>query len=141
MSSQSSHHSLKYGTTTIEYQLTFKERETLAIHVDPDAKVTVEAPLDSDFSLIEKKIRKRSAWILKQQKDFQRYSFELPPRQYVSGESCRYLGRQYRLKVMESDRRKETVKMDRERILIYIQNTKDRERIKKLLDVRILFFV
>lgn len=134
MSNQPSHHYLKYGTTTIEYQLTYKERDTLAIHVNPDTQVMVEAPLDSDFSLIEKKIRKKSAWILKHQRNFQRYSFELPPRQYVSGESHRYLGRQYRLKVAQSEDHNEIVKMDRGRILIYTRDPKDRERIKKSLD-------
>ena len=134
MSSQTSHHSLKYGTTTIDYQLIYKERETLAIHVNPDTQVVVEAPLDSDLSLIEKKISKRSAWIIKQQKNFQRFSFELPPRQYVSGESHRYLGRQYQLKVLQSEGHNEIVKMDRGRILIYTRDPKVRERIKKLLD-------
>jgi len=76
MSSQPSQHSLQYGTTTIHYQLAFKERETLAIHVNPDTSVKVEAPFGSDLSLIEKKLRKRSAWILKQQKNFRLYSFE-----------------------------------------------------------------
>lgn len=134
MNSQPSHHSIQYGTTIIDYQLTFKERETLAIHVNPDTQVMVEAPLGSNFSLVEEKIHKRSAWIIKQQKNFQRYSYELPPRQYVSGESHRYLGRQYRLKVMKSEGGKEIVKMDRGRILIYTKKTKDRERIKKLLE-------
>ena len=65
--SQPSQHSIQYGTTTIHYQLTFKERETLAIHVNPDTSVEVEAPLGSEMSLIEQKLRKRSAWILNQQ--------------------------------------------------------------------------
>jgi len=134
MRSQPNLHSLKYGTTTINYQLMYKERDTLAIHVNPDTQVMVEAPLDSDFSLIENKIRKRSAWIIKQQKNFQRYSFELPPRQYVSGESHRYLGRQYQLKVILNEDRKDIVKLDRGRIMIHTCDTKDREKVKKLLD-------
>ena len=49
---------------------------------------------------IEAVIKKRAVWILKQQRVVC-YLPHLPPRQYVSGESHRYLGRQYRLKVNE----------------------------------------
>ena len=127
-------HSLEYGTTTIAYTLTYTDRETLAIHVHPNTQVTVEAPMDSEFDQIEEKVRKRAAWILKQQRNFQRYSVEFPPRQYVSGETHRYLGRQYQLKVIESDNGEENVKMDRGRIRVYTRDKGDRRRTKKLLD-------
>ena len=81
---QSTSHALEYGQTAIEYQLTYTGRETLAIHVLPDTQILVEAPLGSDFAEIEKRIRKRAAWILRQQRDFRRFSFDIPPRQYVS---------------------------------------------------------
>ena len=99
----------------------------------PDTRVTVEAPLESDLARIEEKVRKRAAWIVKQQRNFERYSFEMPPRQYVSGETHRYLGNQYRLKVLQSENGKECVIMDRERILIKTKNIQERERKKKLL--------
>lgn len=126
-------HTLQYGTTTIEYELTFVERKTLAIHVHPDLRVVVEAPLGSDLDQVEQKVRKRAAWIVRQQRDLERYSFELPPREYVSGETHRYLGRQYRLKVHQSATSKEIVKLERGRILIYVRDTKDYARKKKLL--------
>ena len=47
---------LEYGKTSINYQLSYTERETLAIHVHPDLQVTVEAPFDSDFAEIEKRL-------------------------------------------------------------------------------------
>lgn len=126
-------HALEYGTTSIKYELIFTPRKTLAIHVHPDLRVTVEAPEDSTFALVEQKVRKRAAWILKQQRDFARYSFELPLRQYVSGETHRYLGRQYRLKVVQSATNREIVKMSRGRIFVYVRDLGNRERVKKLL--------
>ena len=57
----SSQHSLQYGNTVIAYELTYADREKLAIHVHPDTSVSVEAPLDSDFALIKEKVRKRAA--------------------------------------------------------------------------------
>lgn len=87
-----SEHTLQYGATSIDYDLGYTDRITLAIHVHPNLRVTVEAPLGSDFAEIEKHLHKKAAWILRQQRDFRRYSFEIPPRHYVSGETYRYLG-------------------------------------------------
>lgn len=90
---------LQYGTQTIEYTLSLAPRKTLAIQVHPDLSVTVKAPEGSDPALILPKVARRAAWILKQQRQFALYLPDVPPRQYVSGESHRYLGRQYRLKI------------------------------------------
>jgi predicted metal-dependent hydrolase len=122
-----------YGNTSIPYTLTYTDRDTLAIHVHPDTHVTVEAPLESDFARIEEKIRKRAAWILKQQRTFARFSFDLPPRQYVSSETHRYLGRQYRLRIIEDDIPIEVVRMDRGIITIFTPD-KSSEHVKKVLE-------
>jgi predicted metal-dependent hydrolase len=124
---------LEYGKTSIDYQLSYIDRETLAIHVHPDLSVTIEAPLGSEFSEIEKRLQKRASWILRQQRNFRRYSFDIPPRKYVSGETHRYLGKQYQLKVSLSEDEKENVKMDREHILVGVRDKSDPERAKKLL--------
>jgi predicted metal-dependent hydrolase len=129
-----SRHTLQYGTTSIEYELTYAERVTLAIHVHPDGRVTVEAPAGSELAQVEQKVRKRAAWIVKQLRDFERFSVGQPPREYVSGETHRYLGRQYRLKVLRSATRKEIVKMERGRILVYARDPQDRKHVGELLD-------
>ncbi len=124
---------LEFGKTSIVYQLSYTDRETLAIHVHPDLRVTVEAPLDSDFSEIEKRLHKRASWILRQQQNFRRFSFDIPPRRYVSGETHRFLGKQYQLKVLQCENEKEYVKMDREHILVGVCDKSDQERVKKQL--------
>lgn len=124
---------LEFGKTSIAYQLSYTDRETLAIHVHPDLRVTVEAPLDSDFSEIEKRLHRRAVWILRQQQNFRRFSFDIPPRKYVSGETHRYLGKQYQLKVLQCENEKEYVKMDREHILVCVRDKSNREPVKKRL--------
>lgn len=124
---------LTYGNTSIPYQLSYTDRQTLAIHVHPDLRVTVEAPLDSDFPEIEKRLRKKAAWILRQQRNFRRYSFEIPPRKYVSGETHRYLGQQYRLKVLQSENSEGSVHIAREQITVFTRDRGNREKVKKLL--------
>ena len=107
----SSIHTLHFGDTAIEYTLTYAARKTLAIHVHPDRSVTVKAPAGSDFAAVEGFLRKRAPWILRKQAEFAALPPKQPPRRYVSGESFHYLGRQYRLKVIEGER--EWVKLAR----------------------------
>jgi predicted metal-dependent hydrolase len=125
-------HHIQYGNTRIEFDLSYAARKTLAISVHPDLRVTVEAPDKSALDAIEQKVRKRARWILRQQRDFERYLPHLPPRQYVSGETHRYLGRQYRLKVERNN--VEVVKLARGRIFINVIDPGDKARVKELLD-------
>lgn len=127
-------HILEYGESEIRYDLAFAERKTLGISVHPDLSVTVTAPEGSDFALVERKVRKKAPWILKQQRELSRYLPDFPPRQYVSGETHHYLGRQHRLKVIESPNRFEGVRWARGFIKVYVRDTADRERVKQLVD-------
>ncbi|SRR5690606_38664334 len=127
-------HSVRYGNTTIEYELIYSNRKTLAIHVHPDLRVTVVAPEGSDLSRVQEKVHKRAPWILRQKREFSRYLPHLPPREYVSGETHRYLGRQYRLKVVPSQTSYEGVKMQRGRIFVTLPDPTDTGQVKQLLD-------
>ena len=89
-----------FGRGFIEYRLRRSKRKTLAITVRPDASVLVTAPGGAGLEAVAAKVRKRAVWIRRQQAYFTRFLPKLPPRQYVSGETHRYLGRQYRLKVV-----------------------------------------
>src|SRR5689334_21121499 len=102
---------VQYGDTTIQYTLTYAPRKTLAISVKPDLSVTVTAPLEAALTAVEARLRQRAPWILRQQRELEQYLPTTPPRQYVSGETQRYLGRQYRLKVAEAEQ--EAVKLTR----------------------------
>ncbi len=124
-------YSVQYGSTTVYYHLSFAARKTLAIEVHPDLQVTVRAPEGSDLEAIRQKVKKRVPWILRQQRQFESYLPKLPPRQYVSGETHRYLGRQYRLKVSEGDN--EGVKLSRGYFFITMPDKNDTERVKTLL--------
>ncbi len=126
--------SVQYGTAEIEYELSYAQRKTLGISVRPDLQVVVKAPVGTPLEEIEARVLRRAPWILKQQKDFERYLPHLPPRQYVSGETHRYLGRQYRLKVVESENGTERVKRDRSFITVHVQDRADTGRVRDLLD-------
>jgi predicted metal-dependent hydrolase len=109
-----------FGTHTIEYELFLLPRQTLAITVDPNLSVIVKAPEGSDLSQIQQIVRQRAGWIRKQQRQYEIYLPDLPPRQYLSGESYRFLGRQYRLKVKEiSVNMTEQVQLSKQFLEIY----------------------
>src|SRR2546423_667047 len=92
-------HSVAFGGSRIEFRIQRSKRRTLAITVRPDGNVVATAPQTADIAFVIPKIRKRGLWIQKQQHYFERFLPPAAPRKYVSGETHRYLGRQYRLKV------------------------------------------
>lgn len=93
-------HCLRYGEKEIHYEIVRRRRKTLEISVAPDASVVVVAPLDAPLNAIEAKLKKRVAWITRQQRYFSQFLPRTPERRYIAGETHLYLGRQYRLKVI-----------------------------------------
>lgn len=90
------------------------------------------APLGSQPAAIEEKVLKRAAWVLRQQRTFQSYPSASPlPRRYVSGEAYRYLGRQYRLKVVQEN--VERVRLERGYLTVHVKDGKDTTHIALLI--------
>jgi predicted metal-dependent hydrolase len=125
-------HQVQYGTTTIEYELAYAPRRTLAISVEPDLRVAVVAPPGTDPEEVAARVRKRAPWIMRQRRELERYLPATTPRRYVSGETHRYLGRQHRLKVVEAAI--EGVKLTRGHLVVALPNKANRGRVKALLD-------
>ena len=129
---QSEQHTLAYGDTAISYSLAYADRKTLAIRVQPDLLVSVVAPVGTPLEAIEARLLRRAAWITRKQRQYARYLPHLPPRQYVSGETHRYLGRQFRLKVIEGS--PESVDIDRLYITIVCLKKSDHLAIQRQMD-------
>lgn len=123
---------LVHGGETIRYEVHFLgTRRTLGIEVHPDCSVLVRAPAGCPESLIAERVRRRAAWISRQLAEFERYRPRTPARQYVSGESHLYLGRQYRLRVEPG--KQAAVKLARGQMSVSLPGTADPERVKALL--------
>ena len=124
--------SLTYGRDTIRYEVRFVEsRSTLSIEVHPDSRVLVCAPMGCPQAVIAERVRKRARWISRQLAEFEGYRPRTPARQYISGESHLYLGRQYRLKLLAGD--KAGVKCARGQLLVSLPGEPDPERVKAVL--------
>lgn len=91
---------LKYGESEIRYEIIHTERKkTVEVAVLPDCSVVIKAPKNADDNRIKAIVKKRAKWIQHQIEYFKQFSPRTPMRQYLSGESHRYLGKTYRLKV------------------------------------------
>ena len=92
---------VNYGSKSIQYKLSFANRKSLGIKVLPDGLVVVIAPNDTNLVDINKKVKLKANWILKQQAFFCSYKPNTPERKYVNGETHLYLGRQYKLQIIK----------------------------------------
>jgi predicted metal-dependent hydrolase len=91
---------IEYGTHAIEFAIVRRNRKTLEIAVEPDMSVVVAAPLDAPIEAIRAKVRRKAAWVRRQQRFFAQFLPRTPERFFIAGETHLYLGRQYRLKVV-----------------------------------------
>lgn len=93
---------IEYGKEIIEFELLQEDRKTLSIEVLPTAKIKVKAPENKNKQDIIKKVQNKAKWITKQKRYFIDNYKKPDEKKYVSGECFRYLGKQYRLKVIKS---------------------------------------
>ncbi len=92
-------------------------------------EVIVRAPVEADLDKIGTMVLRKAPWILRQLSYFLSFRPMTPLRKYVSGETLPYLGRQYRLRVIEKNI--EDVRLHGKFIEVHIS---DKERVKDLLD-------
>jgi len=131
ISSKSKEYSIKFGREQIRVTLSFKERKTLKISVHPDKTVIVIAPEGKKLKEILTRVKERALWIIKQRDYFERFQPLLTQRQYISGESYYYLGRQYRLKVHKNSGK--GVKLIGKYINVYTPYANNSSEVKELL--------
>jgi predicted metal-dependent hydrolase len=91
--------SVTLGGERREYELRRSARRTLGITVEPTGKLVVTAPSDLVVERIETVLQRRREWIRQRSREVSLLPPATRPREWVSGETHRYLGRQYRLRV------------------------------------------
>ena len=118
---------VRFGTTTIGYSISRSgNRSTIAVTVHPDGTVSVVAPLGIRRTKVVEAVAKKATWILQQQEYFRR-QHDGYAKQFVSGESFFYLGRQYKLKVkqIQTDGQPSQVRLVRGQLLVTVPYTLD----------------
>lgn len=107
-----------------------KDVKHINLKVKPSGEVILTAPTDSNERDIEYVLKKRAGWIDKKIAFFDAHR-EVGEKEYVSGENFTYLGRNYRLKVIES--KDEGVKLQRGYLQVFVKDTENIEKKKRLL--------
>jgi predicted metal-dependent hydrolase len=93
---------LAYGEDRISYKVAYDDTRTsrVAIHVNPDGSVSVDAPKGFDDNSIKSAVQKRAKWVVNHVTQAKERYAHVRPKEYVSGEQVLYLGRRYMLKVI-----------------------------------------
>ena len=120
---------IHFGSKQIDFSVIYSQRKTLGITVTPEMEVMVKAPLHASIEKIKSVVHKKAPWILKQQNFFLGFYPKTPARRFISGETHLYMGRQYRLRVIKSN--KNAVHFAGRAILVY---TKPRSAAKDVLN-------
>ncbi|HWB12781.1 MAG TPA: SprT family zinc-dependent metalloprotease [Gemmataceae bacterium] len=123
---------LSFGSLQLPFQIEYRNRRSLAITVHPDQRLEIVAPRGADLDRLLKRIEKRQAWILSQWRYFEQFKPASPLPSFVSGETCLYLGRQYRLKVHKAS--SETVKLVGRFLHVWTHDKADRHGTKQLVE-------
>jgi hypothetical protein len=103
--------SVTFGATTIPYSIrrSRRRKKTIEITLDPSEGVLVSAPIKATAEEVSRIVQRRARWIIRKSTE----SVLRPrPKQFVSGESLPYLGRQARLFVELADVRRVDVRFD-----------------------------
>lgn len=91
---------VQFGTTSIVYEVRRGKRlKTVAIAVEPNGVVVLRAPSNTPMTKLDDIVHRKARWIVERLKRTSDWPQPLTKRQFVSGETFLYLGRQYRLKV------------------------------------------
>jgi predicted metal-dependent hydrolase len=109
-----------------------RQVQRLLIKVDPDCRVLVHAPATASDEDVLQALKLRSRWIYEQLRQFRAQLAHVTPRQYISGESHYYLGKQHVLKVIEAPGEVQQVRLLRGKLEVSVRH-RSAENVRELL--------
>ena len=93
---------IRWGTTQIPYLIRRSTRRgTVSVAVEPSGQVVLTAPAATSVERLDGVVRQKARWIVERVRRGGALT-RLAPREFVSGETGLYLGRSYRLRVVEA---------------------------------------
>lgn len=113
-----------------EYQVERKHTKTIKYKVYPDLSIKVIVPESISKSELQNRLLKRANWIKKSLKFYSR-NHDKKKSEFNSGSTIYYLGKQYRLKIIDSSEK--VIKLIGKFLVVNVKN-KDIERIEILID-------
>lgn len=126
-------YSVCYGDTKINFTINRKKVKNINLRVNADLEVSISANEDVPLEYIENFVKSKAKWIDKHLNYYKKTKdIAQGKKEYVNGESFRYLGKQYRLKVFKSS--EEKVKYFRGYIHLYTKDLNDFKKKENLME-------
>lgn len=85
----------------IEYSIATSDRKTASIYIERDGRVSVLAPAAWSQDMIEEVLERKRGWIYRGLAEWEDLNSARITREFVNGEGFLYLGRTYRLRIVE----------------------------------------
>jgi predicted metal-dependent hydrolase len=109
----------------MEVSIIRKDVKNINLRVKPNLEVILSAPVELEDRYIDSFLESKREWIEKRLDFFREYQRVENKKEFVSGENFRYLGDNYRLKVVENIR--DEVRLENGFLVLYVQNKRDTE--------------
>jgi hypothetical protein len=120
--------SVELGGERFSFELHRSDRTRARLIVAPDGRIELRVPKETSEGWIDDFMRRRARWIIRQRLYFEQFRPREPQRRYVSGETVRYLGRQYLLRVTRSDR--VHVRLHGKHLEVEVASPRNREQVQ-----------
>src|SRR5690625_845081 len=122
-----------YGERPVSFELVRKQVKHINLTVHPNQAIVVSANDDVSVEEVKEFVESKGRWITSKLNYFEKTApFKKLPREYITGETFRYLGRQYRLQVIED--KQQFVRYFRGTIEMYVRDSQDFSRKKRLMN-------
>jgi predicted metal-dependent hydrolase len=93
---------IRWGTTQIPYLIRRSARRgTVSVAVEPSGRVVLTAPEATSVERLDRVVQQKARWIVERVRRGARL-VRPSAREFVSGQTVQYLGRSYRLRVVEA---------------------------------------
>jgi len=87
----------------LAYRIVYSKRKTLGLIVERDGSVVVRAPVGTPEDTIRETVEAKRLWLYEKLGHERKYPPRRVRKEFVSGETIPYLGRHYRLEVVNDD--------------------------------------
>lgn len=132
MKTEPMQHTIEFGSRKILYRLHRADRKRLRIVVSPELTVDIFAPRPATDEELQEAITKKAPWVARTLDKLEGYHPLPTPKNYLSGETFMYLGRQYRLKVESGFR--QPAKLLGRFLHVWVEDKSDIQSVKKSVE-------
>lgn len=117
-----------YKEENIDVKVVYRKRKNISIRIIPKNIIEIISPKSISISFLKKVLEEKSSWIMKTLDKFENVDESFKNRKYVSGEIFYYLGKEYKLKIIEDKNITNKahsycyINIEKENLIIYTNN-------------------